>query len=882
MEGTGELRWDIEPCNGRSWFFTHESYEKYCLGPTLAELLLLSSKPAPAEATQRDAEASGSQAPVSDTKPTVDPSSAKDVPPFPEPRVQYPRLSSLTACEQDAYVKMMIKFLNNKYTNMAFQHMKEYNLYQFLKSKASNEVPEFQKFLQNAARSCAEDYDVLSPDADLYIQEMVKACQTNVKNYPSLYIVHEITSILGGKFIPDLTFKLEKCLLKMGSVKFVKITFPSDDIPLPTTYKKVSQMMPPKTKACHVHADVSSDPNVSKLASKYCPQVVLTSQVLFTLLNNHAPGYNEQWEIPVCVKTINGKDGKECKVVYMDSPLPKKELSTREKSRMFHEVVLDKFMVKNSMIPLKTICLDRDNGSSHVDEHNASRSLPYEDKDFETDVTELETFGSVNKDAKSKTTLSDSESPETMQCSLKTSLQDKLKTDKPIIKASNPDQFCYSSDEVSSMKKQKKGNKEEMDLSSTQSTSAKPTSSSDSDSDDGKLVIDIDCKMNERNSAAVTPSVTTAPSAPRQRKTAKKISKDVDPLGEILKMQTQLLRADPKKMEQQTSTVNPEKSEHSTQSAPNIQQIPPSSSQSPRKVQVCQSSNNKYLLPNDLMALQEDASEYTVEPEENCAYKMFSLDDMLLLVKSTVHTAKTHRTVKRIIKLQIPVFVLTKMNYQACYGVESLTESERCRLWTESLIHSKCELYVGHVNAFTSKFFMLEEITIENLKEGMNTFKPANCLNSLRHILKWVTGFQDGSYLLSHVSGDSSVYLYKSTGDHRRGAYNLHDAHCHAPKAPSSLSVPWVPLNPNLLLKYHILHGRPPCTFPPAPEQDTGVDHLQLKQPKKVPGQEKTKGLPPTNASNITNAVKKKRNRIKRLKAKQKIWKAEAALQENT
>ncbi|XP_073435604.1 little elongation complex subunit 2 [Dendrobates tinctorius] len=891
MEGTGELKWDIEPCNGRSCFFTHESYEKYCLGPTLAELLLLSSKPAPAEATQKDAEASGSQAPVSDTKPTVDPSSAKDVPPFPEPRVPYPRLSSLTAFEQDAYVKMMIRFLNNKNTNMAFQHMKEFNLYQFLKSKSSTEVPEFQKFLQNAARSCAEDYDVLSADADLYIQEMVKACQTNVRNYRLLYTVQEITSIFGGKFMPDLTFKLEKCLLKMGSVKFVKITFPSDDIPLPTTYKKVSQMMPPKTKACHVHVDVSSDPNISKLASKYCPQVVLTSQVLFTLLNNHAPGYNEQWEIPVCVKTINGKDGKECKVVYMDSPLPKKELSTREKSRMFHEVVLDKFMVKNSLIPLKTLSLDRDHEICHV-EHNASRSLPYEDKDFETDVTELETFGSVDKDANSNTTLSDSESPETLQCSLKNSLQDKLKTDKQIINTSNPDQFCYSSDEVSNMKKQKKSNKEDLDLtldpdnklrtSSTPSTGTQPTTSSDSDSDDDKLVIDIDCKMSECNNAEVTPSVTTTPSAPRQRKTARKISKDVDPVGQILKMQTQLLRADPKKMEQQTSSVNPEKSEHSTQSAPNIQQISPSSFESQRKVQVCQSSNHKYLLPNDLMALQEDASEYTVEPEENCAYKMFSLDDMLLLLKSTVHTAKTHRTVKKIIKLQIPVFVLTKVNYQTCYGVESLTESERCRLWTESLIHSKCELYVGHVDAFTSKFFMLEEITVENLKEGLNTFKPANCLNSLRHILKWVTGFQDGSYLLSHVSGDSSVYLYKSTEDHKRGVYNLHDAHSHAPKAPSSLSVPWVPLNPNLLLKYHILHGRPPCTFPPAPDQDAGIDNLQLKQPRKVPGQEKTKGLPPTNVSNVTNAMKKKRNRIKRLKAKQKTWKAEAALQENT
>ncbi|KAM4036746.1 little elongation complex subunit 2 [Anomaloglossus baeobatrachus] len=887
MEGAAELSWDIEPNNGRSCFFTQESYEKYCLGPTLAELLLLSKKPAPTEPTQKDSEASVSQAPVTVTKPPVDSSSAKDVPPFPEPRVKYPRFSSLTAFEQDAYVKMMIKYLNNKNTNIAFQQIKEFNFYQFLKSKSSNEVPEFQKFLQNAARSSAEDYDVLCADAGLYIQEMVKACQTYVKNYPPLYTVHEITSILGGKFIPDLTFKLEKCLLKMGSVKFAKITFPSDDIPLPTSYEKVSQLMPPRTKAGHVHADSSSDPIISKLASKYCPQVVLTSQVLFTLLNNHAPGYNEQWEIPVCVKTINAVDGKKCKVVYMDSPLPKKELSTREKSRMFHEVVLDTFMVKNSLISLNTLSLDRDDGNSHLEEHNASRSLPREDKDFETDVTELETFGSEEKDANSKRPLSDSESPEVLPSSLKASLPDKLKLERQIINTSKPDQFCYSSDEVSDVKKQKKNNKEQSDgswetahlrTSCTPSSGTQTTTTSDSDSDDRKLVIDIDGKMNERSNMAVTPPVIT-PNVSKKRKTTRKISKDVDPLGQILKMQTQLLRADTKKTDQ-TSSVNPEKSEHSTQSAPNVQQIPSRSSlKSQRKVQISQSSNNKYLLPNDLMAVQEDTSEYTVEPEENCAYKMFSLDDILLLLKSTVHTAKTHRTVKKMTKLQIPVFVLTKVNYQTCYGVESLTDSERCRLWTESLTHSKCEMYVGHVDAFTSKFFMLEEITVENLKEGVNTFKPANCLNSLRHILKWVTGFQDGSYLLSHVSGDSSVYLYQSTEDHKRGGYNLHDAHCNAPKAPSSLSVPWVPLNPNLLLKYHILHGRPPCTFPPAPKQDTGVDKLQLNQPRKAPCKENTKGLPPTNAANIT-MTKKKRSRIQRLKAKQKVWKAEAALQE--
>lgn len=75
---------------------------------------------------------------------------------------------------------------------------------------------------------------------------------------------------------------------------------------------------------------------------------------------------------------------------------------------------------------------------------------------------------------------------------------------------------------------------------------------------------------------------------------------------------------------------------------------------------------------------------------------------------------------------------------------------------------------------------------------------------------------QDGSYLLSHAAEDSSLLIYKtSDGKVTRTAYNLHKAHCDLPGVPSSLSVPWVPLDPSYLLPYHIHHGRIPCTFPP-------------------------------------------------------------------
>ncbi|XP_063782467.1 little elongation complex subunit 2 isoform X2 [Pseudophryne corroboree] len=936
MEAAGELRWDIEPCNGRNFFFTRESYEKYSMAPSLAELLLLSNKippqrpddsprdvrwmsgpgaavgpfpvispddssrvqpgrqrPAPAEPPKVDCKAISPQPPV-----TVI-SSAKIIP-FPEPRVPFPRYSSLTALEQETYVKLIIKFLNSKNPN--FNLLKEYQHYQILKSKFSIEHAEFQKFLQNAARSCAEDYNVLCTNAALYIQEMLKASQAVVRRYPELYTIHEITSISGGKFIPDLSLKLEKCLLKLGSVKFMKIIFPTQDIPLATSYKEITRMMPPVKKAAHVHTSVSSDPNISKLASKYCPQVVLTTQVLFTLLNNHGSVYNEQWEIPVRVETIV-TESRSSKVIYLDSPLPKKMLNPREKNQMFHEVLLDHFMVKNSSIILKILSLDREEEIQLITSLNAQAEKEYanrsvicvsNDVEFENDVTELETFGSIEDNTNSNSADSDCKSLESVHQTHTNSLLDKLKIEKQIINNINSTKLGFDSDEIN-VKEKEESSEDKSNLSSDtemmmmmMGTSLKSvpnqatrTTENNSDEDD-RLVIDIDCKKSKYCNEMTTQSVPSTPVSPQQlpRRSARKISKDVDPVGQILKMQTQLLKPGAKM--EKASVPNTEPSQNTA----HFQQPAPLGSDTlaepQRKVDAHHSGDNKKsLLSNDLLEYTEDEAAYNVPAKENCTYKLFSLDDMLLLLKSTVNKARTV-AMKKKCKKQIPVFLLTKVNYQTCYGVESLTESESCRLWTESLIHSNCLLYVGHVDALTSKFFMLEEVTAEKLKEKISIFKPANCLNTLRHILKWVTGLQDGSYLLSHVSGDSSVYLYKNVTVNKRGTYNLHDSHSNPPKIPSFVSVPWVPLNPNLLLNYHIQHGRPPCTFPPASGMSSGRN--KVNQPRKAPPHEKATDLPTTNMTVAAKPPKKNkgRNRLKRLKEKQKVWKTKAAMQKKT
>lgn len=90
----------------------------------------------------------------------------------------------------------------------------------------------------------------------------------------------------------------------------------------------------PEQTAEAMHYDISKDPNAEKLVARYQPQIALTSRSLFTLLNNHGPDYKEQWEIPVCIQVIPVAGSKPVKVIYINSPLPRKKMTMREKSNV--------------------------------------------------------------------------------------------------------------------------------------------------------------------------------------------------------------------------------------------------------------------------------------------------------------------------------------------------------------------------------------------------------------------------------------------------------------------------------------------------------------------------------------------------------------------
>ncbi|XP_062819504.1 little elongation complex subunit 2 isoform X2 [Anolis carolinensis] len=813
-----------------------------------------------------------------------------ETPPFQDPRVPFPYFSSLTDKDQRRYLFLLSKFANAN--NVAPSKQKDYSQYLQMKEFVDKEVAEFLKFAQNAAKSCTKDYEDISEEALLYTEKFLSSRLDCVKRYPELYTLCDITSIMGGKFCPELTLTFEKSLLALGKVNLVKRHFPKlpASIQLPVHHcKNDVEMTTPEQRAAAMHNDVSTDANAEKLAAKYCPQVVLTSESLYTLLNNHGLDYKEQWELPVSVKTLSGTGLKPVKVVYVDPPLPKKEMTVREKNQVFHEFLASFHTTKQSTVLAHAAVLDRLPEDPLEVSFESCQGRPMqvdnsEDLDFGTDFTELETFASTPK-------LLNASRPEGTAYTKPGSLSKTAPEHPKIWKEASGDTDGGGKSKPSERRTRSQGgwdfSNKEYSPRLMETEPDVPKSDTDcnpfpldiqnnvkegadvlkeespavlsccSDIDDDALVIDTECKSSDPDELGTVVSDPNTPPCSRGALTAKpedqgknepgiggrkepqqetnapskrcrRLSKKCDPLGQILKMQTELLKPPSldTSFERHLHPVLPSQEKPqlkpSTPSTPNVEQrdaADPGNTSKLKWTTYFQGSQkgDHWDVP------EEDRSCYEPPPQDNLVYKLFSLDNLLLLVRCRIHRVEVRpRNKKAKVRRHFPVFVLPKLEYQAFYGAEALTEGEVCRLWMEGLLHSNTSYTLGHIDALTSKLFLLEQLSAEVLKKRFGAFKPANSLNILQHILKIATGLQEGSYLLAHVAGDSCVSVYKSSeGKANRRTYNLHAAHADLPGVPPSLSVPWIPLDPNVPLPYHFAQGRVPCTFPPKLLQTT-------------------------------------------------------------
>ncbi|KAI3371309.1 hypothetical protein L3Q82_023925 [Scortum barcoo] len=825
---------------------------------------------------------------------------------YPEPRLPFPCMSSLSSKEQKTY----LGFLMSKKTR---------NPPESLKARVNNEMMQFMRYLQEVAKICADDYNFISQGAMQYSEDFFRGCLECIKTFPQLYQIHEMTSLTGGTFDPGLALTFEKQLLIMGNVDITDHKIVPADAQLASDYQSVSSENPPAKKAKDMHATISGDSNAENLSARYEPHVCLTRDALVRLLDNHGPDFGEQWELPVWVKINPLKGSHQKKTVYIDSPLLKTEMTVRERSHIYHEESLKLSIKKNGSKNVFHIMMELPDIEEQVSPESSQRNLvSFENSglDFEVDLTDLETFGETTPLNPPKM----QKIQERDEC-----VGSKKDTSRPLVSKTKRSKRTKGS----SSQEEKNTSLTDIDDSLTHETTQPvlskaalpkteqtrpdlgPESEEDrvftGDSDDEKLIIDDSVspaaapptqpKPNTTPRSGDTlispisepPCVNSESSSPqkdtRPRRQSKRAKVAGDQLGEILRMQTAMFNSSNDTAK--CSTVPQESNSPIRNTGPSVHShlvslVKPCVSSYLERTQrqdgeTCTATHesapvvntstteHKKILSQDLQAGAEDEQNYQSPEEGNLLYKLYSLQDMLLMVRSSLSLTHT-RNVGSSQNQYVPVHVLPKLDYQLSYGVECLSSSEACQLWTETLLHSSTVSYIAHINAHTSKVALLRKLPGDWKQNVSCGFKPSKSLNILHHLLKKLTGLEEGQYLIVHKAGEPFVTLLKAvTGKVSQGAHNLQQVHSSVPQPPASGFVPWIPVDPDVVLPFHQKHGRVPCTFPPKPFGKTVTDG-SLQSNKQAAGQ-------PEDNSNTGGNTKKRKQRKRAAKRNKYIKK---------
>ncbi|XP_034032372.1 little elongation complex subunit 2 isoform X2 [Thalassophryne amazonica] len=840
---------------------------------------------------------------------------------YPEPRVPFPCMSTLTCRDQKTYLDILL----SKNRRDPPQNLME---------RVKNEVMQFMRYLQDVSKMCADDYNVLPHGASQYSEEFFRGCLEYIKTLPQIYQIYELTSLTGGTFNVGLTLTFEKQLLMMGNVDVTDHTIVPADAQLASDYHSVSSETLPAKKAKDIYATISCDSNAEKLCSHYQPHICLTQQALLRLLDNHGPEFGQQWELPVWVKLNPVKASSHKKTVYVDSPLLKTEVTIRERNHIYHEESFKTSVKKNGSKHVFHLMTELPLTEQQLPPDTSQRNVDDDGLDFAVDLTDLETFGET-KVTKSPMMLKNVQvschkgqkvipSPPTSKTlsrnvhriNTSSSLQEKMNTlvtdvDGPItderthpavseIGIPKSDQLrdvsCQESEEDATLAGESDDDKLVIDdekspakASSPQSKPESPLHSVDSivittsetfsdtpavsetgtpkndqlrnlscqKSEEGTVLTgesDDDKLAGDQQSPAQTPSVHSKPETPQcsvdtlvapnpvnlkspssqkgtsQRRGSRRAKVSDDQLGEILRMQTAMFN--PAKDDKRTI-----KSQEAVSQCPSVRQAVhshptslvkpcvssylessqncPVSPRRPAPVVSSRAKEQKKILSQDLQAGTEDEQDYKAPDEGNLFYKLYSLEDLLLMVRSSVSLTHTRR-LGNSQNQHVPVHVLPKLEYQLTYGVECISSSEACQLWTEALLHSSTVSYIAHINAHTSKVALLRKLP-DDWKQNISCgFKPAKSLNILHHLLKKLTKLDEGRYLIAHKAREPFVTILKAVnGKGNRGEYSLQQVHSSLPQPPTSSLVPWLPVDPDVVLPFHQKYGRVPCTFPP-------------------------------------------------------------------
>ncbi|RUS73501.1 hypothetical protein EGW08_018741 [Elysia chlorotica] len=737
--------------------------------------------------------------------------------------------SSLTRNQMATYLELFEKYARpylNGGQHPAFTEKQKREMADFeaLQARVQNEQREFQSYLQQNALRNPQFYNFIKGCAKHYAYTKAQSYRPpkNVVIKFSRRFVGEVPLQAGSERV-ELMF--QQHLLEMGSpprVALPDITPENNPAKIIHNMNKIEQHFPctgrNKNPGTLHHESVSEDMNAEALAIKYKTNAVMSSSVVKCLLNNRSPEFKRSWNIPITIKEHQIEGGVH-KVVYLNKPIYEENLLLRDCNALFHKYAL-RAMVSQPKHTAVFNRSERQQNKSNYQFNQEKRPVKAADDPFDmfaTDLDSLETFG-------------------------KTSFGKKDNSNEPVKLEDviNGDTNCRRSKRIA------EGHADKDNMSQADSVKEDPHKTHL----DKQIADDAISQHDRLEKSSLDPQALNKSNNTEREETTSSLRKkargEVESLSlnreESLSQSTRLKRRVPvlKSPTSSTSTdyqpLKPQLSFHNDSLADRGNLLDlilgPDVGRQEKKTNVSHTQENPKL--------------YTPHSEvlSSLVYSQWELGQNKILIRTRSQGNLGTRN----------VYFAAKLEYQSNHGLEQVTSEEMIQNWAACYIRPNCKLIRARINAFTSEILMFEELECHQILKPSSSFRPMEGFSFINNVLTQLSSLEQGHYLLSHEPGMNFCGIRTL----KQGA-RLDTIEMPLPVPPerklSMDSVPWIPIDPNLLLPYHIKHQRIPATFLP---RDVEV----VPGSKKKPPQAKV-------TSNFTNKKKKKKKKFQKNKERE-------------
>lgn len=239
-------------------------------------------------------------------------------------------------------------------------------------------------------------------------------------------------------------------------------------------------------------------------------------------------------------------------------------------------------------------------------------------------------------------------------------------------------------------------------------------------------------------------------------------------------------------------------------------------------------------------------------------YSLWTFGSLNILIRTTCCGLLHHPENKADKDSLHSASVFVKPEYQLSYGYEQITTSESARWWVNTYINPDSLCICARIDPVTAKMLRVDFLNHSNILI-LSSFDPAKSMKMVHGVLTRLGKLlSSGRYLLSHTAKHMHICVYEEMTIQDKmekpvkAAYDLQLSHSKKVLTEYDESVPWVPIDPNIFLDWHIAHHRIPLTFPP-------ISKDELKKDRKV---------------NFTKQKTKKGKKAKHHKAKATLHKA--------